>query len=92
MGRKMSPAVGIIIVLVVAAVAAFLIWKYTQTPTAVTKPPRPPEKAPAAATERREGGKREGTKEPGQRRGGERRGGREARAGERAGEKEPTGK
>jgi len=91
MGRKMSPAVGIIIVLVVAAVAAFLIWKYTSAPTVVTRPPMPPEKGVPAAVERREGERRGETREPGQRRGG-RRGGRGARAREGAGEREPGGR
>ena len=70
MGKKTSPAVGIIIVLLVAAVAAYLIWKYTSAPTTVKRPTERPGRVAPAATERRGGAEMEG-----QRR-GERRGGR----------------
>jgi len=72
MGKKVSTAIGVVIVLVVAAVAAYLIIKFTS--------PRPPVQRPAGAgvpgatTAGREGeGRRAGREGRGEER-GERRG------------------
>ena len=72
MGKKVSPVIGVLIVLVVAAVAAYLIIKFTS--------PRPPVErpegagVPGAATTTREGeGRRAGREGRGEVR-GERRG------------------
>ena len=74
MGKKVSTVVGVIIVLVVAAVAAYLIIRYTAPPKAMERPPS----APGASTAGREGeGQRSEREGRGEQRGpqrGERRG------------------
>lgn len=70
MSKKVSPVVGIIIVLVVAVLAVYLIVKYTSTPTVVERPTAVPSSSAAGP----EGGTAPapaagGAQERGQRRG-----------------------